>query len=102
LRPAHGATGLARDPGDEQVLDREPLRPEAAAHVRPDDAHVGWLEPEDPGQPGPVLVGRLRREPARQLAVLEDGGRGARLERARGHARAREATGDDGVAAVEE
>src|SRR5204862_7730320 len=69
LRPAHGTTGSTCEPGDEDVLDREPLGAEAAADVGADDAHLDGLEPERRGQSGLVLMRRLRRQPARDAVV---------------------------------
>ena len=69
LRPAHRAAELARQPGDQQLLDAGHLRAEAATDVAGDHAHLRRLEPEDPGEQIPVLVGRLRREPGGEPAI---------------------------------
>ena len=103
LRPAHGAAGRAGEPCDQDVLDGQRLGAEPAADVRPDDAHVLGLEAEQTGEHVAVLVRRLGRAPGGQAPVLPDADeRRARLERARGHALADDATGDDDLAAVEQ
>ncbi len=103
LGPADGTSRLAREPGHEDLLDTEKLRPEAPTDVGRDDAHLGGLESEDRREVPSVLVRRLRREPERQPPVVaHDGGAHPRLERARGHPLAHEAAGDHDVAAVEQ
>ena len=92
------------EPGDEHVLDAEQLGAEAAADIRRDHADVGRLEAEDRRQVVAVLMGRLRREPQRQPAVVAHGGGTRRGPRA-GTRAIRWLTsrpGDDDLTAIEE
>ena len=104
LGPAHRPAGLARQPGDEHVLDVQPLAAEAAADVGGDDARSGpGSSAEDRRQAVAVLVRGLRREPHRQPAVVLDlGRRRARLDRAGREPLARRSLPSGHLAAAEQ
>ena len=81
----------------------EHLRPEAASDVLADRADLAGVEPEHAREDHLVRVGRLRRPPVGQPAVvIELGGRGAGLHRSGRQALAPDRVGDHNVAAVEQ
>ena len=103
LGPAHRPAELACKPDDQQLLHVERLRAEPPADVWSDDPDLFRLEAERLGDPHPVLVRRLRRQPGGEAPVgPELGGARPRLERARCHALAVDRARHDDVAVVEQ
>ena len=103
LGPRDRASGGARQPAQDHILDVEALAAEAAADVGRDHADLLGLEPEHEPEDQLVLVWGLGRQPDGQPAVVAElGDRRPRLDRAGREPLALVRARDDHIAAVEQ